>query len=745
MADHPEREREIAPGAAASPALLNGPYGLLLRDPAPQIKPIRKRASSISIDEANKHPRIQDLSLYTPGSSTSRSFSGVERPRELICLCTKAPKVPRPRNAFILYRQHYQAQVASQHKGLANPEISKLIGEQWREQPDEVKDSWRRLAEEEKLRHQRQYPDYRYQPRRGGKANGAGTPASAEGTGEDSSRCPKCGGRYIATPRTPSTPFSAAATPSFAKVGAFAPGNMMPTYISPNPRIIETDHLRRGSASSTMSADSHGTRYTQPHLLRDIDEDYAMMSPGALPDHKRRRFNGPNTGGYTPASPPMGYMPHPADPRFQQQRRSVSGPPVSATGFGPGALPRLGGQMYRMHNGMPPGMQPPPRPSISYQGQVQTPTRGGGPEFDESLRLPPLQTQLPNSPSMISESSPPTATTTQHTGLGIMNPGPPVQRQQQQQQQQRQLQQQPPPISPRWQFLLKLDMLRAISPPLRPPGPGAPPFEVRGPIITIEGVNPALSREITAVVVKALSVSGECAVRIWADDETSTDGDKDTAGEKVGADGEASEKNDERGQKGGFANPLAKYMAKMLKWHRTSQDLVEYITHHPITNPLVADTSSSPNNMSVAEGNKIPSPDGTTDISTNPSTIASSRCLKLPIAVLSTGYSLTISDRYAASLPITDAYRTEDHWRWVATLWRGIVGPDLTVYVKRCAEDEIRNSNCVEFSGPGVVVLRVPENAQATVVDEKMERRLGFEIMEWVRGGGFGPSGSSRG
>jgi HMG (high mobility group) box len=49
--------------------------------------------------------------------------------------------------AFILYRQHYQAQIVAQHPGLANPEISKIIGEQWRDQPVEVKNEWKRLAE----------------------------------------------------------------------------------------------------------------------------------------------------------------------------------------------------------------------------------------------------------------------------------------------------------------------------------------------------------------------------------------------------------------------------------------------------------------------------------------------------------------------------------------------------------------------------------------------------------------------
>jgi hypothetical protein len=49
--------------------------------------------------------------------------------------------------AFILYRQHHQQQVVNLHPGLANPEISKIIGQQWREQAAEVKSDWKRLAE----------------------------------------------------------------------------------------------------------------------------------------------------------------------------------------------------------------------------------------------------------------------------------------------------------------------------------------------------------------------------------------------------------------------------------------------------------------------------------------------------------------------------------------------------------------------------------------------------------------------
>ncbi|KAF3071137.1 Repressor of filamentous growth 1 [Daldinia childiae] len=586
----------------------------------------RKRAYSIDVDEANQ-PRIQDLRLYTPSTATSNTTEGL---RDLICLCTKAPKVPRPRNAFILYRQHYQGQVAARNPGLANPEISKLIGEQWREQPEEIKNNWKRLAEEEKIRHQRQYPDYRYQPRRGGKASGS-RPIPA--TGEDPGHCPKCGGRYIATPRTPSTPFSAA-TPEGA-----GPGPNMPSYAIPNPRVIETDHLRRGSGSSIMSLDSQERRYMPPHM-QNIDEDYPMMSPIGTPvDAKRRRFNGPNV--FTPGSPPMGYMS--ADPRYHRQ--PLAGPPVSATGYGPGPLPRLGRQWQMTGQPNYPHMQPPPPPprtSMSYQA-APTPTRHTS-AFDESLRLPPLQTQVPGSPAISSGPGPGRVPPSVQSGHGhaIPNGANALPKQPQ-----------PQHALPRWPFLLKLEVLRSISAPLKPPGPGGPLFETRGPLIAIEGAVPAILKEVAA----------------------------------------------------------------MLKWHKISEDLIRYITSHPPP-------------TSTAHGE---TGENSMDVQVSPKTKP-----RLPVAVVSDGYSLTVSDRYASSLHVNDAYRADDHWQWLATLWRGIVGPDLTIYVKRTAEAEAQGNSLLEFVNPAVMVLHVAEGAKGVaVVDEKLERRLGFEIMEWVRSGSF--------
>ncbi|KAI8955160.1 hypothetical protein F4801DRAFT_587016 [Xylaria longipes] len=702
----------------------------------------KKRAKSIDVDDANQSD-IARLSLYTP--TTARG----DGPRELICLCAKAPKVPRPRNAFILYRQAWQGHFAAQHPGLANPEISKLIGEKWREQPESVKNEWKQLAEEEKIRHQRQYPGYRYQPRRGGK-NGSGRPTSS--SGDTPGRCPKCGGRYIATPRTPTTPFGVASPP--------------PSKRPQNMQFMNNDHSRHGSISSGsgMSIDGHVRRYPQPPL-RDIEEDYSMMSPvagplsGIPPDPKRRRYNGPPV--YVPGSPHMGYAP--LDARYQQ-RPSVGGPPMTATGYGPGHLPRPPMPhrpgLYTGHPSHPshqsnPHMQPPPPPrqSIPYQPVSATPNRLNG-GFDESLRLPPLQTQIHEPPTMGSEQSArqgmPSAQPQQihGAGLGIMNPGGGPVRQPQPQQQHP-----PPPASPmpqKWPFLLKLEVLRSISPPLRPPGPGGPHFETRGPIIAVEGAPTPILKEVAAVIERALSVSAEFAVRVWSEDtstaiahsspEPHASSSTEASGD-IPNNGSSNNNNIIKGdpensnigvglaaqkKTPALISPVASYMARMLKWHKTSEDLIRYITSYPPSQQQAgADGGSDGNGAANTGGKATSSP-------------------RLPIAILSDGYSLTFSDRYASALHVNDAYRADDHWQWVATLWRGIVGADLTVCVRRTIADEDRlgagagagagNTNSVEMAGPGIMVLRITDGAR---VDEKLERRLGFEIAEWVRGGSF--------
>ncbi len=133
----------------------------------------RKRAASLMADESETR-ETSPATTHDSNPETTNQF----------CLCQPDPKIPRPRNgmfftpslfwrdrflirpfdsllfsglccgwlltlrvAFILYRQHHQATVVAKHPGLPNPEISKIIGEEWRALPTKTKNQWKALAE----------------------------------------------------------------------------------------------------------------------------------------------------------------------------------------------------------------------------------------------------------------------------------------------------------------------------------------------------------------------------------------------------------------------------------------------------------------------------------------------------------------------------------------------------------------------------------------------------------------------
>jgi len=65
---------------------------------------------------------------------------------------------------------------------------------------------------------------------------------------------------------------------------------------------------------------------------------------------------------------------------------------------------------------------------------------------------------------------------------------------------------------------------------------------------------------------------------------------------------------------------------------------------------------------------------------------------KIPIALVP-HYQLTTVDTCSIALPITDNYDPLTHWRWHATLWRGCVGPDISIVIKSLHEQHEDDAN----------------------------------------------------
>ncbi|KAK0370173.1 HMG box protein [Colletotrichum limetticola] len=636
----------------------------------------RKRVASIDIEEANTS-KVRNLSLETRPMS---SQSG----KDTICLCTPGLKIPRPRNreshisrssSHIVGRHIFVtglATVSSEFPGLSNPDISKIIGQRWKSQDPREKEIWRQLGEEEKRRHAVDYPDYRYRPRRGRSRSQTGSSAST-----NPGRCPNCGGRFIATPRTPSTP---AGTPTVAKP------KMQPHHPS-EARSGDSDHLRRALPGEKQP-------YQHQHNnLRDVEEEYEPMSPS--PELKRRRIN-PSTG-YYQAVPSSG--PYTGHPLSRQPRSSVSMPPTPpVAGYGP--LPGPSSLARPGYSNMAP---PPPRPPHPANAG---PSRGPG--YDESLRLPPLQTQ--SSPPLNRDNDISDRLSAHPmTGMGIANP-----RDRYAQSLEAMIMTIP--------FWSKLKVLQKISPTLAPPGPASPEIEIRGAVVAVEGADPRQLEQVGTAVHRSLLSLSEIDLKTWSEGPSTPlsglSAEDDARMNDTASAGGSSRKSSHSQPNLHASELFSNYMESILKWHVKSREIIKHVSTKPT---FASDPPPLPRRASEGEG-----------VGSRLSSISVPG--KTPVALLPAGFSLTLSDKYACTLPIYDCYAPIDHWQWVSTLWRGIIGPDLVIYVKSVTEEEITHAGAVEFRGHGVMVVRVAHNKP---LDEKTERRISFELVEWIRGGSY--------
>ncbi|KAI9789327.1 MAG: hypothetical protein M1816_006216 [Peltula sp. TS41687] len=507
---------------------------------------------------------------------------------------SSSPSKSRPAElaAFMLYRQHFQASVVAQNPGLANPEISKIIGRQWKTEPQEVRDSWDALAEEEKARHQQQYPNYKYQPRRKGKRPAALDSSALNGAGAEL-WCGKCGRRSITTPSTPGTPFTPRAAPPMlpplaAATGSPAPysrdGYQIPPLAKKAPMAAPPDFRRRPS----------GPGIDMLQLRDSLNDD--VMSP-QTPSNKRRRLS------------PQGW--------------------TNASSTQPLRRPSIQGRM-----------DPPPRPN----GMVKSP--------DSSLTLPPLQIQGRSVEAMV-------------MSISALN---------------------------------KIKVLAKISPPLAVPGPTSPTYQIRGAVVAVEGEDHDSILQVTRWLAEELNRDEKLCIRIF-----DANSDRDVPMSDGGA---AAERDTNGGT--GFQN----YHETIIGWHKRSQELIQFITTVP------THYSGGPQSLVETSG-------------AIPSVVASTGNRRTPVALIP-AYMLTHSNQAAIRIPINDAYAPDAHWQWAATLWRGIVGPDLTIWIKRCGREEINRCGGVEVREDARAVIVRNEEGKGGM-DARAQRRLAFEVGESIR------------
>ena len=275
----------------------------------------------------------------------------------------------------------------------------------------------------------------------------------------------------------------------------------------------------------------------------------------------------------------------------------------------------------------------------------------------------------------------------------------------------------------------KIKVLAKICPPLPPPGPTSPPHSVRGVVIAVDGTDRDAVIAMVAHLKNLFDKDQNYNVREWDSPTLST-----------GSNGEAS---------------FADYLRMITTWHSISAEVTKFITTTPISPSSTSPGSPGP----ISPVTVHPSRATETNIDTSELTAAaapgspskpppSQHPGPVPIAIIPY-YQLTLTDVAASTIPISDAYAPIDHWQWMACLWRGIVGPDITIAVRSTnyespsageitspRDESSRHGNTgvdVRLGDARAIVLKCDGGHG---VNEAALRRMGFEVGEWVRGMG---------
>lgn len=261
----------------------------------------------------------------------------------------------------------------------------------------------------------------------------------------------------------------------------------------------------------------------------------------------------------------------------------------------------------------------------------------------------------------------------------------------------------------------KLAVLGKICPRLPRQEGGTPGPDSRGPIIVVEGLEDDLLSYVGKIVEEALLVSPEeIALRTWVNEVPSDVPPIPREGER----GEDAKSPVE------LQDLLPSIFGAILKWHENSKEMVKHIQSSSHPDQKVEEVEEEKSDRKDQE-----SGDGS---SGSPAPLKTSSAT--PVALVRGGFSLTTSERFACSTSQSlSNYNARDHWQWMATLWRGVPGPDLVIYIKSSSESDAGDSRNIDYLKQlGVIVVTISKDRR---LGEGDERRLAFEVIEWMRSG----------
>lgn len=117
------------------------------------------------------------------------------------CKRSKQDHIKRPMNAFMVWSQIERRKICEQQPEIHNAEISKRLGKRWKMLSDEERQPFIAEAERLRLLHLKQYPDYKYRPRKKSKLSHPSC-AGDDSQSDSGNEAKSTGKQQSATPTT---------------------------------------------------------------------------------------------------------------------------------------------------------------------------------------------------------------------------------------------------------------------------------------------------------------------------------------------------------------------------------------------------------------------------------------------------------------------------------------------------------------------------------------------------------------
>ena len=203
--------------------------------------------------------------------------------------------IKRPLNSFMVWAKERRREMNRDNPKMRNAEISKILGEEWRQLSEEVKKPFVEEAIRLRRQHKIDHPNYRYRPRRKNRMEANGEIVQGEGYRQPFALYPNSGAPSSAGFLAHSLPqdYKSAMFPprylhhekhSYASEHISKPGNASTGYLSPFPaRPSDVPSWNGYLSPATPPYYFEPPRFTIP-----CESPVRAIHPGSIPQVKEK-------------------------------------------------------------------------------------------------------------------------------------------------------------------------------------------------------------------------------------------------------------------------------------------------------------------------------------------------------------------------------------------------------------------------------------------------------------------------